>query len=266
MKRSLKNFGGYFWLSLACLFACFPVLFMVVTSLKTRAMLYEPARILFEPTLMNYEAAILQYGVTSYLKDSLIVCAINVLICVILGTITGYALHRFTFKRQNLIVAGILSARVFPSIALVIPFYLIGIFLHLLDTYTIIIIVFVTLNLPFSVVMMRGFFANISQDCEEAAMMEGCSRFGALVRVVLPQLKTGIFATAIMSFLTAWNEFTYVLFLTSSKVHMISTAVVFFKTEQGILWGEVSALGVIGVLPVIALCFLTQRYLVRGIV
>lgn len=266
MNRPLQRAMDYAWLLLACLFAFFPVLFMLVTSFKTRAMLYEPLTMLFAPTFSNYKAAVVQYGLTDYLVDSLIVCILNVFICLVLGTISGYALNRFSFRRTNLIVMSILSSRVFPSIALVIPFYLIGIFTHLLDTYTIVIIVFLTFNLPFAVVMMRSFFANVSPEIEEAAMMDGCSRLGALFRVVLPQVKFGLLATAIMCFLTAWNEFTYVLFLTSSKVHMISTAVVFFKTEQGILWGEVSALGIVAVLPVIVLCFLTQRYLIRGMV
>ncbi|MGE0006269.1 MAG: carbohydrate ABC transporter permease [Parvibaculaceae bacterium] len=266
MSSRLRRMADYFWLSLACLFAFFPVLFMLVTSFKTRAMLYEPTHLLFEPVLSNYRTALMQYGLGNYLRDSLIVCIVNVLICIVLGTISGYALNRFAFRHRNLIAISILSSRIFPSIALVIPFYLIGVFVRMLDTYTIVIVVFLTFNLPFAVVMMRSFFAGISTETEEAAMMDGCGRLGALLHVVLPQVKSGLFATAIMCFLTAWNEFTYVLFLTSSKVHMISTAVVFFKTEQGILWGEVSALGIVAVLPVILLCFLTQRYLVRGMV
>ena len=266
MKRSSPRAIDYAWLSLACLFAVFPVLFMLATSFKTRAMLYEPLTLLFEPTLANYKAALVEYGLANYLKDSLIVCIINVLLCLVLGAVSGYALSRFTFKRKNLMVMTILSPRIFPSIALVIPFYVIALVFHLLDTYALIVIVFVTFNLPFAVLMMRSFFANISAECEEAAMMDGCSRLDALFRVVLPQVKSGLFATAIMCFLTAWNEFTYVLFLTSSKVHMISTAVVFFKTERGILWGEVSALGIVAALPVIILCFLTQKHLIRGMV
>jgi multiple sugar transport system permease protein len=123
----------------------------------------------------------------------------------------------------------------------------------------------VAFNLPFVIVMMKSFFANVPPDQEEAAMLDGCSRAGAVRRVVLPQVRTGLFATAIMCFIAAWNEFTYALFLTSTNVKMISTAVVFFKTERGVLWGEVSALGIVAILPVAILCLATQKYLVKGV-
>ena len=216
------------------------------------------------PTLDNYQASIVQYGLHRYVIDSLVVSFSNVALCIVLGTTAAYALHRFAFRYKRILLFTILSARILPSIALVIPFYIIGTVFRLLDTYAMLIVVFMVFNLPFVIVMMKSFFANVPPDQEEAAMLDGCSRIGALARVVLPQIRTGLFATAVMSFMAAWNEFTYALFLTSSNVKMISTAVIFFKTERGVLWGEVSALGVVAMLPVILLCFATQKYLVRG--
>ena len=259
-----KRHLGTLWLWSVCFFAAFPIAYMLVTSFKTRAMLYEPARLLFSPTLDNYRAAIVQYGLHRYVLDSLIVSLANVVLCLVFGTAAAYGLHRFAFRYKRSVHFSILSARIFPSIALVIPFYIIGISFGILDTYLILVITFMVFNLPFVVVMMKSFFANVPPEQEEAAMLDGCSRAGALVRVVLPQIRSGLFATGIMSFMAAWNEFTYALFLTSTNVKMISTAVVFFKTERGILWGEVSALGVVAMLPVIILCFATQKYLVKG--
>ena len=122
----------------------------------------------------------------------------------------------------------------------------------------------VAFNLPFVVVMMKSFFDAVPPEIEEASMLDGTTRLEAVFRVVLPQVKTGFFATAAICFMFAWNEFTYALFLTSTKVNMIATAIAFFKTERGILWGEVSALGVVAVLPIVALCFLAQKYIVKG--
>jgi multiple sugar transport system permease protein len=263
--RRAKHLWGTVWLWLICLFAAFPIAYMLVTSLKTRAMLYEPARLWFAPTLDNYRAAVGQYGLHRYIVDSLVVSLSNVALCVVLGTAAAYALHRFAFRYKRALVFTILSARILPSIALVIPFYIIGTIAGVLDTYAILIVVFVAFNLPFVIVMMQSFFANVPPDQEEAAMLDGCTRAGALRRVVLPQVRTGMFATAIMCFIAAWNEFTYALFLTSSNVKMISTAVVFFKTERGVLWGEVSALGIVAILPVAILCLATQKYLVKGV-
>jgi len=255
---------GTAWLWTVCLFAAFPMVFMLATSFKTRAMLYEPGRLLFPPTFDNYRAAIVQYGLHKYVLDSLVVSVANVALCMVVGTLMAYGLYRYAFRRKRLLLFSILSARIFPSIALVLPFYIIGVALGVLDTYAMLVLVFVVFNLPFVVVMMKSFLDNVAPDCEEAAMLDGCSRVGALVRVVLPQIREGLFATATMSFLAAWNEFTYALFLTSSDVKLISTAGVFFKTERGVLWGEVSALGVVAMLPVVLLCFATQRYLVKG--
>ncbi len=268
MRRTARRRAAraltYVLIALAALFAAFPVIYMVLTSLKTRAMLYEPAALLFSPTLDNYRSALLKYGLDRYLVDSTIVSVSNVVVCMVLGTVTAYALHRFPIRHKTPLLFGMLLPRIMPSIALVLPFYIIGLTLKVLDTYLLLVVAFIVFNLPFVVVMMKSHFDNLPPDLEEAARLDGCSRLGALYRIVLPQIRVGLFATAIMAFTFAWNEFTYALFLASTNVKMISTAVIFFKTERGILWGEVSALGVIGVLPVIIMTLATQKYLVKG--
>jgi multiple sugar transport system permease protein len=254
----------YVLIILVASFAAFPVFYMLVTSLKTRAMLYEPGMLFFVPTFGNYAAAIAQYGLQKYLLDSLIVAVANVVVCLVLGTIAAYGFYRFQFRHKDKILFAMLSSRIFPSIALVLPFYIIGLTFGILDSYLVLVGAFMVFNLPFVVVMMKSFFENIPVEIEEAAMLDGASRLRALYDVVLPQVKTGLFATAIMCFMFAWNEFTYALFLTSTKVNMIATAIAFFKTERGILWGEVSALGIIAVAPIVVMSFLTQKYIVKG--
>ena len=242
----MKRAGIYAAIALVVLFAAFPIAYMLITSLKTRAMLYEPGLLLFTPTFENYAAAIGKYGLQKYLLDSLIVASVNVAVC------------------MDKIQFAILSSRIFPSIALVLPFYIIGLTFGVLDSYFVLVVAFMAFNLPFVVVMMKSFFDAVPPEIEEASMLDGTTRLEAVFRVVLPQVKTGFFATAAICFMFAWNEFTYALFLTSTKVNMIATAIAFFKTERGILWGEVSALGVVAVLPIVALCFLAQKYIVKG--
>lgn len=255
----------YFLIALVSIFSAFPILYMAIISLKDRVLLYDPSIVFFVPTLENYKVAIYKYGLIKYLQDSTIISLANVVICLFIGILAGYALQRFSFLHKEKIELGIVSSRMLPSIALVLPFYIMGLTLGLLDTYSILVIIFIVFNLPFVVLMIKSFFENIPQEFEEAAMVDGCSRIGALIRVVLPQMKGGIFATGIISFIFAWNEFTYALFLTSIKTKYISTAVIFFKTERGILWGEVSALGVVAVLPVLILCVASQKYLLKGV-
>jgi multiple sugar transport system permease protein len=260
----MKRAGIYALLFLAVSFAAFPVFYMLLTSLKTRAMLYEPGMLLFAPTLDNYRVAIEKYGLQNYLLDTLIVASANVVVCIVLGTITAYALSRFAYPHKDKILFAILSSRIFPSIALVLPFYIIGLTFGMLDSYLVLVVAFMVFNLPFVVVMMKSFIESVPVEIEEAAMIDGASRLRAIYDVVLPQVRTGVFATAIMCFMFAWNEFTYALFLSSTKVNMIATAIAFFKTERGILWGEVSALGIIAVMPIIVMSFFTQKYLVKG--
>jgi multiple sugar transport system permease protein len=260
----MKRAGVYALIFVAVSFAAFPVLYMLVTSLKTRAMLYEPGMLLFAPTLDNYRVAIEKYGLQNYLLDTLIVASANVVVCIALGTISAYALARFAYPHKDKIVFGILSSRIFPSIALVLPFYIIGLTFGMLDSYLVLIVAFMVFNLPFVVVMMKSFIESVPVEIEESAMLDGASRLRAIYDVVLPQVRTGVFATAVMCFMFAWNEFTYALFLSSTKVNMIATAIAFFKTERGILWGEVSALGIIAVVPIIVMSFFTQKYLVKG--
>lgn len=265
LKKRFKKILIYILILIVSINFAFPIILMTITSFKTRNLLYEPARVIFKPTIANYQVAITKYNLLKYLQDSAIVSSLNVILCLIIGVGAAYALARFSFRGKLLITFGILSSRIFPSIALVIPFYIIGLTFRFLDTYTILIIVFLVFNLPFMVLMMRSFFENVPQEIEEAAMLDGCTRMGALIRCVLPQVKTGIFATSIISFMFSWNEFTYALFLTSIRTKMISTAVIFFKTERGILWGEVSALGVVAIAPVLLLCILTQKFMVKGL-
>ncbi len=261
----MKRAGIYALIVLVVAFAAFPILYMLITSLKTRAMLYEPGMLVFAPTFENYRAAIEKYGLQKYLLDSLIVAAANVAVCMVLGTISAYGLYRFAIRHKEKLLFLILSARIFPSIALVLPFYIIGLTFGVLDSYLILVVAFMVFNLPFVVVMMKSFFEAVPPEIEEASMLDGTTRLGAVFRVVLPQVKTGFFATAVMCFMFAWNEFTYALFLSSTKVNMIATAIAFFKTERGILWGEVSALGIIAVVPIIVMSFLTQKYFVKGV-
>jgi multiple sugar transport system permease protein len=264
LRAAAGRTGVYLLVALGGSFSAVPVIYMLITSLKTRAMLYDPGMLLFSPTLENYRVAIEKYGLQRYLLDTLIVATANVAVCIVLGTIAGYALYRFPVRHKEKIVFAVLSPRIFPSIALVLPFYIIGLTLGVLDSYVILVAAFMVFNLPFVIVMMKSFFESVPPELEESAMLDGCSRLGALYRVVLPQIRTGLFATAIMCFMFAWNEFTYALFLTSNNVKMVATAVVFFKTERGILWGEVSALGVIAVLPIIVMSMLTQKYVIKG--
>ncbi len=246
------------------LFFGFPMLWMFLTSLKERIYLYQPGRWLFPPTLDNYVAALVKYGILDYVKNSAIVATGNTLLSLVVGVTAAYGLSRFAFRGREAVALGILLARLFPTITLVIPFFVLAFLFRLLDTHILLILIYLTFNVPFVVWAMRAYFEDIPREIEEAALVDGCTRLSAFTRCILPAARPGLFATGVMCFILAWNEFNYALFLTSRAAKTVPTAIAFFRTERGILWGEVSALGVIAILPVLVIAALGHNVLLRG--
>jgi multiple sugar transport system permease protein len=154
--------------------------------------------------------------------------------------------------------------RAVPPIALVIPFYLLMRAVNLHDTRTGLTLVYVTFTLPFVVWMMRAYILGIPAELEEAARIDGCSRYGAFWRVVLPLAMPGIVASAIFSFLLAWNEFLFAIVLSGESAKTASAAVVGFLTDKAILWGRLFAGGALILLPALIISVVIQRHLVRG--
>jgi multiple sugar transport system permease protein len=263
-RRRVLAAARWTGLGAVMLFFGFPIIWMVLTSLKERVLLYQPGRLLFPPTLENYTAALVKYGILDYVKNSLIVATGNTLLSLALGVTAAYGLSRFAFRGRETLALGILLARLFPTITLVIPFFVLAFLLHLLDTHLLLILIYLTFNVPFVVWGMRAYFQDIPKEIEEAALVDGCGRVAAFFRCILPAARPGLFATGVLCFILAWNEFNYALFLTSRAAKTVPTAIAFFRTERGILWGEVSALGVIAILPVLLIAALGHKVLLRG--
>jgi multiple sugar transport system permease protein len=264
MRKTIGAAGRWTGLGAVVLFFGFPILWMVVTSLKERVDLYQPGRLFFAPTLDNYTAALVKYGILDYVKNSLIVATGNTLLSLALGVTAAYGLSRFAFRGREPLALGILLARLFPTITLVIPFFVLAFLLRLLDTHVLLILIYLTFNVPFVVWAMRAYFQDIPKEIEEAALVDGCGRVTAFLRCILPAARPGLFATGVLCFILAWNEFNYALFLTSRAAKTVPTAIAFFRTERGILWGEVSALGVIAIFPVLVIAALGHKVLLRG--
>ncbi len=259
-----RRVGRSVGLAAVGLFFGFPILWMALTSLKERIYLYEPGRWLFPPTLANYALAVGKYGILDYLANSAIVAAGNTALSLALGTAAAYGLARHAFRGREALALAILLSRLFPTVTLVIPFFVLAFLLGLLDTHLLLIVVYLTFNLPFVVWAMRAYFEEIPRELEEAALVDGCGRLAAFLRCVLPAARPGLFATGVLAFVLAWNEFNYALFLTSRAAKTVPTAIAFFRTERGILWGEVSALGVLAILPVLLVVALGHKLLLRG--
>ena len=218
-----------------------------------------------QPVLENYDAVFRNRNLLFYIKNSAIIVASTTAASLVLGTLAAYGFARFRFRRKEDLAFWVLSLRMLPPITVVIPFFLLGRFLNLLDKHLYLIIIYMSFNIPFTIWMMRGFIEEIPQELEEAAWVDGCSRFQGLVRVILPVILPGIAATAIFCVIQSWNEFALAFFLTSFNSRTVPTTVTFFLTVLGIIWGEMAAVGVVATIPILIFSLVVQKYLIRGL-
>ncbi len=253
-------------LCLVTLFFLVPVLWAIVTALKLhRDIFNNPPLFLFHPTLDNFRYVLSNSPYLHYFLNSLIASSVSALASTFIAALAAYAFSRFKIPRSNDIMMWILSLRMTPPMAVVVPFYLMAVATHLYDTRIGLEIVLITVDLPIAVWMLASYINAVPVDLDEAAMIDGCSRFGAFLRVVLPPAAPGIVATLILCFIFSWNEFPLSVVLTSQSATTLPVSMMGWDTERGLLWGQMMAAGVMAAAPVMIFAILIQRYLVRGL-
>lgn len=254
----------------ALVVALAPVYWMITISLKTEVDQFAspPKWFAFTPTLQHYYDAFVTRSFGQYLLTSAIVAVVSTVCALTIGTAAAYALTRFRlpYGLERRLSLWILSTRMFPAIVTAVPLFLMMRDLRLLNTKASLIIVYTAFNLPFVVWMMRGFFAEVPRDLEEAALVDGDSRLGALVRVILPLVSPGLAATAVFCLIVSWNEFLFALVLTQTDAAMtLPVGIAGRVTQYEIKWGVMSAAGVVAMMPILVFALAMQRYLVRGL-
>ncbi len=266
----LALYARHIALGAAVVVAVAPVYWMVTISLKSEVDQFAtpPRWFDFTPTLAHYYDAFLTRSFGRYLTTSIVVAALSTICAVTLGTVAAYALARFKLRARldRRLSLWILSTRMFPPIVTALPLFLMMRDLRLLNTIAALVIVYTALNLPFVVWMMRGFFRELPRELEEAAMVDGDSRLGALVRVILPLVTPGLAATAVFCLIVSWNEFLLALVLTQTDAAMtLPVGIAGRVTQYEIKWGVMSAAGVVAMIPILVFAMSVQRYLVRGL-
>ena len=215
---------------------------MVGMSFKDRMQTFAiPPLWFFTPTLNNYRDLLNRGIFGTYSLNSLVVVICSVFVSLLIATPAAYALSRFSFKGKKDISFWILSVRMAPAIAVVIPYFFLGSFIGILDTRLVLIIAYLSFNVPFAVWMLKGFIDEIPVQIDEAAMIDGCSRFQVFSGLIVPLVANGLAATSILCLIQSWNEFTFALFLTTTDARTLPTIVTQFLTFQGVVWGEMSA-------------------------
>jgi multiple sugar transport system permease protein len=220
------------------------------------------------PTLKHYRAAFIERPFLQYALNSLIIAVSTTLISVVLGTLAGYALARFQYpgRWRHQISFWILSTRMMPPIVTIIPLYLAFNYLNLLNTKLAVVIAYTAFNLPFATWMMKSYFQDLPVELEEAAMVDGDTRWGAFRRVALPLARPGLAATAIFCLIISWNEFLLALILTlTERSQTLPIGIAGRVTQFHTYWGEISATGFTACIPIMIFAFIVQKHLVRGL-
>jgi len=266
LKRRVENAAVTIAVLIVLLICVFPILMMLMTALKTpNDSVAIPPVWFFKPTLENFKEVFTLYPLWKYLSNSLICASASTAIALFIGTPAAYSLARFQFKSRENLAVWILSTRMAPPIAAVIPFFILLRIIRLLDTRIGLIIIYVAVSLPFVVWIMRGFFEDLPRELEESAMVDGCSRYGAMFRIAFPLSAPGITASAILVFMFNWNEFLFGLLLTGRRARTMPVAVPLFMKEFGIQWGYMAASAITMIVPLFIFTLFIQRYLVRGL-
>lgn len=224
-----------------------------------------PPKIAFTPTVENYVTLFVERNFLHYLNNSIVVSFFATFICVFLGALVSYVLSRYRIKKKENIAFWFLSLRMLPPIAVILPYYLLFRNLGLLDSRIALVLVDITITLPFSVWMMKGFFEEVPIEYEEAAMVDGCTRFQAFLRIILPLVRPGLAATAVFSLIFTWNEFLFALILSGEGAKTLPVGVTGFVTFEGIKWGLLAAGGVFIIAPILIASLFIQKNLIRGL-
>jgi multiple sugar transport system permease protein len=263
---SRANIARILLLGAFLLFTFAPLYWMLITSIKPSDdyLAVPPVWFPSAPTLVHYTAALFAYRGLAGLINSLIISLAATLLSTLFGTLMAYSLARFNTGGRHLSF-WVLSQRFLPPIATVLPIFLIYRGLGLHDTHFGMIIAYTVFTLPVTVWMMFAYFRQLPKSLEEAALVDGCTRWQSLWRVAIPLAAPGIVAAAVFAFIACWTEFFFALVLTSRTAFTLPTVFRAFLGFQGAQYGEASALAMVSLVPSIILGILVQRHLVRGL-
>lgn len=268
MRRSRRATALVYLLAgVALLVFMFPLAWLFLTSFKpaTQTFAYPPV-LLFEPTLDSYGQVLGQSDFPRYLFNSLLVGTLSTLAALTVGLPAAYALARMRVRARGVLRAAALIPQMLPPIVVVIPIYMIFRSGGVLDNVFALSFTYLALTVPITVWILSRFVEDLPVELDEAALVDGASRLQILLRVVLPLVRPGLAAAAVICLLYTWNEFLYALILTGRDAKTAPVAIVGFMTNKEIYWGRIAAAGSLVLVPVLAFGIVAHRHLVRGLV
>jgi multiple sugar transport system permease protein len=243
-----------------------PIVWLILMSLKTQSdALAMPPKLIFVPTLQNFKEVVNSPGVVRSLGNSLIVGISSLLISLLIGIPAAYGLSRYSFALRKPLSIWILVSRMAPPVGMLIPFYLMFRRLGMLDTYPALVLAHIGGNLPIITWMLMGFFHDIPRELEEASYIDGCTPFGAFIKITLPICMNGILAVGIMGFLFSWNELMFATTISGSLTKTAPATISNFLLYQEVKWGPLTAAAVTVIIPALAFIGFAQKHLAKGL-
>ncbi len=265
---TFKNIGHRLAILLYVIFALFPLYWLLKISVTPNKLLYSEGVRLWpsEFTWRNFELVMTQSEFPLFFANSLTVSFSTAILTTLIATGAGYAFSRFSFKGKVVISAILLITQMFPLVMVLAPIYKIMAPIGLTNSLLGLVLIYTAFNVPFATFLMQSFFDGIPQDLEESAMVEGCTRFGALRRVIVPLTLPGMAATLGFVFTAAWSELLFALMLISdNKVSTFPVGLLNFVSKFAVEWGQMMAAGVMALIPACLFFAFIQRYLVQGL-
>ena len=252
-------------ISIVALVYLFPIFEMISTSLKFDVDAFAiPPKWIFTPTFENYAAVITGDNFGRYFINSLIVALSSTFFSVIIGALAGYSFARFKYKGKRFIIIITLLLRMIPPVILVIPIFVIWNSIGIADTRLGLVLVYIALNLPFNIWVLKTFISEIPYSLDESAVIDGCSDWVVFTRIILPLIAPGLAVAGIFTFRIAWNEFILSLVLTNRFTRTLPVAVSLFLTDAGTEWGKITAIATIIAIPALIFTFTAAKSLIMG--
>jgi ABC-type glycerol-3-phosphate transport system permease component len=265
-RRQLGGLLDVLVLVVLALVSLYPIAWLAAVSLQAPDAAYQvPTKLIFVPDFVNYERLLGSPEFREALLNSILVAAPATILCVVAGSMVGFALSRYVFRGRGAVTGTLIVTRLFPAFAVVIPTFLIYNALDLLDTIPGLILAMAAFHLPIAALVMYRIIDTIPRSLDEAAVVDGASPLQVLGWVLAPIAAPGLAASAVLTFTLVWNEFLFILILAGNRILTLPVVIATFETQRQILWGPIAAASVLAVLPVVVVVLFAQRQLLAGL-
>jgi ABC-type glycerol-3-phosphate transport system permease component len=268
MSQGILSALKWLFIGVICFFSIFPILWCLSTSFKPEEIIYRipPEWIPRPPTLDNYKLILNNQDMGRYFLNTVILASGTAVITMIVSILAAYGFSRYKFTGSKLLIWTILFARVLPRVAIIVPYYIILRNLKLINTFPGLILIYLTICLPVAIWMLKGYFDNLPVEIEEAGIIDGCSTFALLTRIIIPMSGPIVVTVAMNAFILSWNEFLFALTMTNGKnIRPLAVGLAFFIDEMGVRWGPLMAASILMCIPAVLFFSFAQGRMVKGL-